>query len=231
MVVVAPLLVAYPQRAQKPFEGAMETVAAASPWPFTLGESPFKIKGAAYLGILEYFEAAVPGGQKAVLAESKNPDLERFLSQRFLVSSFYDIYPLALVGRHAAKMLGISYHDYAYQTSLVQMQKDVKGVYKLLMKLVSGITAINSLAAVARTYFNFSPAQIEKVDSQHATMLRTQFPLALAEWYLPVAVAYCVGALTGTGAKTIEHNAMLQAEPERQHGVETVTLRIELTWR
>ncbi len=210
---------------------ASPTLPASGPWPFAPGDSPFKIKGAAYQGILEYFGDKVPGGLPAVLAGAGDQRLSAFMAQPFLVSSFYDVHPLATLGRHAARLLGMTFRDYSFETSAAQMRKDVKGVYKLLLKLVSGTTAINSIAAVTRTYFNFSPTTIEKVDAHHAAMMRRQFPAALTEWYVPVAEAYCQTALQMTGAKTVEQQVSLAPEAERQYGVDLVTLRLELHWR
>ena len=68
----------------------------------------FTIKGTIYLGVLEDYSKRVPGGLDAVFAKMANAETIAFLKQRFLPSSWYDIFPLMALNQGAERASGIA---------------------------------------------------------------------------------------------------------------------------
>lgn len=199
-------------------------------WPFPVGKSPFHIKGTAYAGIVRFIKKKAPGGLEAVLAAANNPELSTFFEQRFLASAFYDVYPLPLIDVFAAKVMGSSYYDYVYDSAYAQMQSDLGGVYKLLLKVVSPVKVMSRLAAVTQAYFDFAPTTVEKQEDKTALLMRQGFPHLLLPWYQPVGTAYSVAAVEATGAKGVTTDFSYEVDPAKQHGVELVTLKLAISW-
>src|SRR5262245_8543837 len=81
-------------------------------FPFAPGASPFRIKGVAYRGHLEYAQAHVPGGVAGMLADLGDPRLRAFFEQRFLASTFYDVVPLAIAGIVCGARAGQSFLEF-----------------------------------------------------------------------------------------------------------------------
>ena len=110
------------------------------------------------------------------------------------------------------------------------MQIDTTGPYRLVLKLVSSHTAINALARVTNHYFNFAPAQVEKITDVQARLRRPQFPAPLAPWYGPVAESYSLTALEIGGTRAATGVAGFTPIDERAHGVELTDMHLDVRW-
>src|SRR6056297_1746079 len=108
-------------------------------WPFGLGESPFHIKGVAYKGTLESISKDSGSGMKRVLDRiaDERPELSRFIDGPFLASSKYDVFGLPLFTFYVAEELGRDFKAHVYRISRAQLEADLSGVYRFLLKLAS----------------------------------------------------------------------------------------------
>src|SRR3954447_20372280 len=111
-----------------------EPLDQSRPLPFRPGEGPFRIKGVAYRGHLEYVAEHVPGGIAEMLAGFRDPALVQFFEQKFLPSSLYDIIPLVVAGYVCARQSRRTFYDFVRVRSRYQAQKDISGIYRLLIK-------------------------------------------------------------------------------------------------
>src|SRR5690606_38162592 len=68
-------------------DGAAELAAL----PFAPGEAPFRVKGTAHRGHLEYVAQHVPGGVAAMCEAFEDPRQRAFFAQPFLAASLYDV--------------------------------------------------------------------------------------------------------------------------------------------
>src|SRR5690242_18619455 len=76
-------------------------------FPQPPGKNPYRVKGNAYRGHMDYVEQHVPGGIEAMRAGFEDPLLKEFFGQTFLAASFYDLYPLVAAGWVCAKLCGM----------------------------------------------------------------------------------------------------------------------------
>ena len=80
-------------------------------WPYDFDKSPFHIKGIVYKNAIELYDQKIDGGYAALLKTIDDPELVAYLDQKFLVSSWYDVFPLTQLSRYACKILDISFEE------------------------------------------------------------------------------------------------------------------------
>jgi hypothetical protein len=200
--------------------------------PFAPGRSPFHIKGVAYRGVSTYLDAKVPGGFQALLDSIADVQLREFLKQPFLSASLYDVFPLAQVKDHAAKLLGISDFDYQRQTSQVQADADLGGIYKVILRVFNPPALMERIGRLTAQYFDFATeTHIERLQNQEATLTRLGFLKPLVEWYEPTTVGYFETALARTGAKDVKVKVSATDTGQQAQGVPMVNVTAHVTWR
>lgn len=198
--------------------------------PFAPGLSPFRIKGVAYRGHLEYVERFVPGGNAAVLAALNRPELDAFFAQPFLASTRYDVFPLAIAGIGCARVTGQPFRQFVRERSKWQANEDVNGVYRWMLRITSPETVAARLPRLISQYFDFGEQRIDVMEKGHLRAARTGMPLPLAAWYVAVSEAYMEVVIGLAGGRDVRCES---AEPEiegRSHGVDIVSLPMEVRW-
>src|SRR5262249_12516841 len=110
---------------------------SAADLPFPAGSSPFRIKGNAYINNRLFAALRVPGGIDAVIASLRHPELQAFFSQRFLASSWYDYFPLLLITRVEVVLMGRPWPEVLHTMGEALADRDLGGIYKLLLKFTS----------------------------------------------------------------------------------------------
>ena len=106
-------------------------------WPFDIGGSPFRVKGNPYVGLFEHADRVLPGGRDAVLQQVERPDLLAFLSQPFMPSGWYDLYPLLGLAVAAGKLVGQSGAAFTRRRSAEQADEDIHGIYRFLLRFTT----------------------------------------------------------------------------------------------
>lgn len=132
-------------------------------WRFAVGDGPFRIKGTPYLGHMKYVEEELPGGKEAMLARLDDPALREFLSQKFLASSLYDIYPLVAAAIPCAEILGIDPREFVLIRASKQATSDLTGVYRFLLALVSTKRLASRIPLLVKQIYEFGAVRIEEM--------------------------------------------------------------------
>jgi hypothetical protein len=198
--------------------------------PFTPGTSPFRAKGVLYLGSFEYFDRHLPGGRQAVLDAIRDPELSRFFAQPFLAGSWYDSFPGLPLQHASAKLAGQPVGDFVKRLARWQAERDLHGVYKVLLKLSSAEMIVDRVPLLATRYFDYVSIEQDKVGTREYVAVVTGIPAALATLYLSVTEPFLSVAMETAGAK----NVRFRWEPPEPHGtragVPLVRLRRNLRW-
>ena len=124
--------------------------------PFPIGDSPFHVKGVLYLGTLSFFEQNATGGTQALLDEIDDPDLLRFIKQRFLPSSWYDVLAAPQLIDAEARAMRLGVKPYLLHRTKWQAKRDLGGVYRFVLKLASPELVVKRLPRIALQMFDFS---------------------------------------------------------------------------
>ncbi len=211
----------------------IEPLDESKPLPYPPGEGPFRIKGGAYRGHLDYVAEQVPGGVDEMLRGFRDPALAEFFRRTFLPSSFYDIIPLVVAGYVCARQSHKTYSEFLRIRSRYQAQKDIGGVYRMLLKLVSPMSAVERLPALMAQYMDFaSERQLEKESERRVILSCRGLPALLAPWFSGVMEAYVDVVLAAAGATNPLSRTILPHEPDGVvKDVPAIKWRCDVTWQ
>jgi hypothetical protein len=180
---------------------------------------------------MSYVEENVAGGTQAMLAAIADPQLAQFFRQTFLAASFYDLYPLVAAGHTCARMTGMTFDGFLRVRTRYQAQRDVAGVYKVLLKLTSPESLAMRLPRLVGQYLDFGSAETHLVAPGHVVGVQTGTPRSMAHWFQLVHEGYVDTLMPKAGASNVRYRA--EARPttdEVRDGVELVTLRGDVFW-
>lgn len=198
--------------------------------PFAIGTSPFRVKGVAYRGHVEYVEQHVPGGLAAQTEAFARPELGKFFEQKFLAASFYDVVPLAAAGFVCARLVGSTFSAFVRTRSQWQASKDIEGVYRVLLKLASAEMVARRLPKMVGQYFNFGEAVVTESQAGRVHGSLERVPGPLVPWYLGVIEPYVETALRTAGAREPKIKALTPRPQGVEAGIETFSVPYELSW-
>jgi hypothetical protein len=201
------------------------------PLPFAPGESPFRIKGTVYRGHLEWVAENAPGGLEGVNRAYRDPRLAPYMSQQFLPSSWYDLLPVVTSAYVVARVCHLGFDEFLRMRTRIQAQRDLGGVYKLLLKLTSPANVVNRYAAVQQQYFSFGTATAELIAPRTARVQRGQIPQMVFDWMAPVQEAFLEQAIAAAGGKQVRAVTKPAIPDGESAGVPTVTLVSDASWK
>ncbi len=199
--------------------------------PFAPGRSPFHVKGVVYRNFVEYIDGAVDGGIARLVTLLDEPELQTFAQQPFLASSFYDALPTVPLCETAAKALNRPFGQLVREFSAYASERDTKGIYRLLLKLVSPEMVMERTPAAAKQYFDFVVVTAEKSGPKSFRTMVRGVPRFVAPFYMTVTEAFLSRALTLAGAKEPRHAWQAPLPDGERDGVPLVRLRREVSWR
>jgi hypothetical protein len=198
---------------------------------FAPGKSPFRGKGVTYRNYFDYVDEFIPGGRERLLAALGDPALRAFATQPFLAGTFYDTLPMVALCETAAGLMQRPFVQFVREFSAVSAERDTKGVYRMLLKLVSPNLVMERVPAVAKQYFDFITASVEKISPKSYRSTARGVPEMVAQFYMLSTEAFLARALTLAGAVE-PMQRWLQPTPEgTRDGAPLVTLRREVWWK
>jgi hypothetical protein len=194
-------------------------------WRF--GESPFHANGLVYQGLLEYQDAHVAGGSAAV-RDALDGELRAFYEQTFFASMQYDALPIEPITQVAATVAGVSFGELVRANARFVAGRDIRGVYKLLLNVLSPETVALRLPKASMRYFDFGKATAEMIAPRHCRIHQFGIPRALSGWFIAAVDGFAQVALGNAGARQPKLTAVSPQPDPRHPG--TVVLRVDLTW-
>jgi hypothetical protein len=161
----------------------------------------------------------------------RDPALGEFFQQKFLPSTFYDIIPLIVAGYICARQTRKSFSEFVRIRSRYQAERDVGGIYRVLIKLVSPMHVIERLSALQSQYLSFAEGGVEVLGDKHVLFTRPKLPHMLAHWTGNVLEAYVDVLLTRAGARNVLARPLPLVVDGQLHGVAAVKWQCDLTWQ
>lgn len=197
--------------------------------PFAVGESPFRAKGVLFRGTQEFFEENVRGGMDALLQQLGEGPLAGFISQKFLPASTYDALTIPALIRAEADACGLSLPLYMQRRTRWQAERDMNGVYRLLLKVTSAETIVVRLPRVLSQMFNFPQPSTEVNDGVAITDMKG-VPEVLAAYFEMAVGTYAPTLLELAGAKKAKAELVGITQVGAQHGMRIVDLQFRASW-
>ncbi|HZS37934.1 MAG TPA: hypothetical protein VFF06_13950 [Polyangia bacterium] len=194
------------------------------------GESPFHARGALYEAAQEFYREQIPGGLPAVLG-ALAPAERAFFDRRFAARDHYDVLPLPKIGAAAAQLAGLSAEELNRRGARWTAERDLRGVARLVLRLLSPTTLALKLPKLAMGYFDFGAATSALDGAKRCRVTQTGIPALLAEWMLSATEGFSLVGLERTGARAPAFAAQPPRPDGESHGVQTVKLEFELSWR
>lgn len=165
---------------------------------FPVGQSPFHIKGATFIDTLAMV-GEVPGGREACLAALPSEELRRYVGQCFLAGSWYDIYPMLFLDAAAAQAWGLSYDRWLRESSERGAERQLGGLYRPLLRLLSPQTLTSGLLRLGATYFDFLQIRGAPPEEEFHGIRVEGAPALVAYWLRSTLPPYLATALRLAG--------------------------------
>ncbi len=209
----------------------MVALADTEALPIDPGMGPFRIKGVAYLGHLDYVRRFAAGGIEGMHQNFRDKRQSEFFRQKFLHASFYDIFPLVASGFACARQCRLSFSQFLSMRSRFQAEQDIQGVHSVLLKLVSPTMVVMRLPSLQSQYLDFSGGgEAHMAEPKHAVLQRRQLPEILARWFAIVNEMYVEVALGAAGADGLVVRAKTLERDSPSHGYPTVRYQCDVFW-
>ncbi len=195
-----------------------------------VGESPFHVRGSTYAGVVAYANQYLPGGYPALVESIEDDGLKDFAQQVFLSVSWYDVLPLMDLSRALARFEGRGVRESVKRRAAYIAERDVTGLYRVLLRMVSPEFAMNRLQKTACRYFDFGIAEELESGSGYSKGRFGKLPVGLTDWFGPMLEGYAGVVLRMAGATA---PLIILGEPRpdgARNGFRTVAFDIEFRW-
>jgi hypothetical protein len=196
-----------------------------------MGDSPFHCKGVNYRNLIAYLDANLKDGHAPFIAGLRDPELRTYLSQPFLAGSWYDALPMVPLAPEVARALHVSTLQYGRELARFGVQRDAKGVYKLLLKLSSPESLLERSTHTARQYFDFVTSEFEKLGPREYRLRHRGVPALAAPFYMSITEGFVDMGLGMAGARDVRQRWERPAPIGTAHGVPIVQLQRDIAWR
>jgi hypothetical protein len=203
----------------------------APSFPFSPGESPFRVKGSICRGCVEYISDHVKGGMPAVLAVLPSDALRRCFDGSFLATAWYDAFALDALLLAASKVERQSFESFLMQAFEAQAASGQSGIYRLLLRAISTELLVKRLPTLGSKIFNFTSSTVKELAPGHWENPIAGVPVRLRTVYCESSAAFLSHALRATGARDFQHRWLEPHPAPDRHGLAICTVVRELRWR
>ena len=198
--------------------------------PFPPGTSPFCIKGIFYRSNIEYAERVIPGGFAKVLGLIRDPVLRSFFEQPFTASSWYDIFPLAVIAYPCAELSDKTHEAYMRDRASYEAEEQGATTYRSLLALTSPAAVAVKLPLLGAQLYNFGTTDAREVGPRRVEVVRSGLPMPLVSWYVPSAEAYVKTALGLSGASKPRAQTSAYRLQGKLHGLSVGSVCHTFSW-
>jgi hypothetical protein len=197
---------------------------------FAVGKSPFHCKGVAYRNFLEYLDDTIPGKRAAFLEALTDPALREILTQPLLPSSWYDALPMVTLCGQAAHVVRQPPLRYSRALARFGVQRDVRGVYKFLLRLASAEGLLERSAATVAQYYDFVSRTVAPETKSSYIVTDSGIPAWSAPYYMSISEGFLDELLPMTGARDVRQHWDPPEPAGNTSGVPVVRLRRFIRW-
>ncbi len=176
------------------------------------------------------YDLVVDGGRQAVLDAIDDLRVRAYLSGPILAASWYDLFAHAYLDVAAAELRKMPATDSVASASAMQAEADAKGIYSLLLKLVSPHMLVRKLGAISSQYFDHGTITVERIDAHTARMTRHGIANQLYWWWGGILDGYVRALFKISGAKNVQTytGPLKTAAPDDPLGIGAFT--VEVRW-
>ncbi len=197
---------------------------------FRFGESPFRVKGVLYRATRSYFETKVSGGYERLLTALRPPELRAFMEQTFLASKRYDVMPVPALIAHEARVVESSVEAYLLERTRWQAAQDIRGVYRLLLKVAHPAMIVGRLPRVLTQLFDFATVEVKVQGKNDVEAIFHGVPEPLEMWLSIGFSVYTESAMQAAGARNVKTDLSGTSTEGSKAGLDLRSLRMRVAW-
>jgi hypothetical protein len=194
------------------------------------GASDFHVKGLVYSGARDFYAHRLPGGLEALRAQLVNPDVIDFWEQTFVASSWYDLYPLMAINQAASRLVGVPYTQLVTENARSIAQRDIRGVYKLLLNVASPEIVVRRLLTASLLYLDFGQSQGEFVGPKVFRAVQLHIPGPFSTWMTATVRGFVPVAMEEAGAHDVQIESYIQGTHAHPSGAAVMELVHDIKW-
>jgi hypothetical protein len=129
-----------------------------------------------------------------------------------------------------SRVFGLTVRQYMARRSAFQVQQDLRGVYRVFLKLMSPEAVGMRLPRLLTQIFDHGSVDVKRMEPGWIESVLSGFPRVLWDWYSSALETYTQTALSMAGAKQA---TALVRDPEsdgEREGVELIKFRVDARW-
>jgi hypothetical protein len=191
-------------------------------------DTPFMGRGILFSGVVAFIKDKSPGGAAAVKAQlgPNAADLDRI----YLAASEYPIGPLVRIARAAAAANSREVFPFVRERALAAADVDLRGIYKLLLKVASPESTAGALWKAFNRYFAPCRADSREVGRGHMGGTLSGIPNCIDGWYVAATEGFCYRAVELAGAKGITITWGAPTADAPRVGISTSRIDFDVRW-
>lgn len=194
------------------------------PERFPNGETPFRVRGLAYVSVLDYVNRKTPGGLEAVRARVAHEPSRRYLSQLFVSLGDYDAAPLLSLFLAAAAIQNATPAAFIEKRSGASAKVDAGGMWKPLLSAKSLEQMIERLPVAFNRYFSPCRARVAKVTKSGFSGELSLVPTQMNGLYVFSTNGFVGACLALAGAENVRFTWESPRRESNVEGISTDTL-------
>ncbi len=191
----------------------------------------FRCKGLVYREIAAELSALSAGERAEFLEDLADPTLRAFTNQIFLAGGWYDVLPMVAWSEVAARRAGLPLEQYLRQRAIVTANRDLSGVHRTILKVVSPKLAMYGLVRVTARYFDFGSTALTSEEPDRVVVSRKGLPRALNPWYAHVSSPYMQIVLEHAGARDVRIDFSAKSRSAANSPMPLCDMTFNLCWR
>lgn len=193
------------------------------------GESPFHVRGSAYLDIRAYADAKISGGMTAVAGALPEGPHRAFVMQPFDGQTWYDALPLRPLTEIMAKLEGRDWEASVRARAEDAARRDLGVLGRVRARASTPERMVERLQKVALDRFDFGESECLEAQPGQAKVVFRAVPQPLGSWFLAMMRGYAGVLIIQSGGKQPQIGGRLIPKGRRAE-VGLVDVRIELGW-
>jgi hypothetical protein len=191
-------------------------------------DAPFMGRGILFSGVIQYIKDKSPGGADAVRERlgRNGADIDRM----YLAASEYPILPLFRIATAAAAVNRRDIFPYLRERAMAAADADMRGVYKLLLKIASPESTAGQLWKAFNRYFAPCRAEAREVGPGKMDGTLTAIPSCLDGFYVASTEGFVHRAVELAGAKGITFTWSQPTPDTPRAGIATSRIDFDVRW-
>jgi hypothetical protein len=198
--------------------------------PMRVGTSPFRVKGHVYEKMRADFAETAPGGLEGLLARIADDEITAFATQPFMASSWYDALPMMPLSIAHAHALGVPFHHHLRDRGRYVAERDIPGIYRVLLRLSSPELVASRLPRASMQYFNFGQSEATTLRPGLVRIWQAGVPVTLVPLIAATHEGFVSAAMEMAGARRVVVRCVDTLHDGERGGVSTLRVELEIAW-